>query len=72
MLDLRRLGMAGKLKKINTPAEICIACFDNEATYTCIPCIHRVLCDICVKEYTKRYDCCPLCRTPFRNLSEKK
>ncbi len=73
MINLRRLVMAGKLKKIRNRTEICIVCFENEATYTCIPCTHNVLCDICVKEYTNhKFDTCPICRVSLINFSKKK
>ena len=73
MLHLRRLGMSGKLKRITIPPEICVVCFENEATFTCIPCTHRVLCSICVEEYRNRkYESCPICRISLRNFSEKK
>ena len=64
----RRKGIV----EIATTIEQCVVCLDKDATYTCIPCAHRVLCEICVQKFHGIFDVCPICRTKFKVISDMK
>lgn len=69
MLRIRQLYAAGKLTRISSIKEKCVVCFNEEATFACVPCSHQVLCDKCVPEYKKCFKTCPLCRRDLKNLA---
>lgn len=72
MLRLRAWNATKKIIKIKPIKEICVVCYDEEATHTCIPCAHQVLCHKCAKRFIGYFDKCPICRMKFRWLPETK
>ena len=70
MNRLRSLISKGKINTMSAMStkDICVVCFNKEATYTCIPCAHQVLCVDCVSIFNERFETCPICRVKFSNL----
>lgn len=72
MMKIRKLHLSNKLIEVDIPKELCIVCFDEEATRSCIPCAHDVVCDNCAKMFIFNVKFCPLCRYEIKILSRTK
>lgn len=48
--------------RVFSPTEICVICLDKKVNTLIADCGHRILCDVCVREYIRRTSVCPYCR----------
>ncbi len=45
------------------PGKECVVCMTNKRTTAVLPCRHMCLCDLCVEDFRKQTNKCPICRS---------
>jgi hypothetical protein len=69
-MSIKSILEHGNFKIVQREDNMCVACLENKATLTCIPCAHETLCKKCSKLYMTMFTNCPICRQDFNFLVE--
>ena len=72
MIKIRNLHEQRKIVERENVKETCVICLDEEATRTCIPCTHDIICEKCTQNFVFCLRVCPICRREIQIISPMK